>query len=394
MDSYPRDPDFGAPPPSWEDPDDAWPVPPGRRPVPPPPDGRGPARRAPRRPPPPLPAGRTPPGPPGFPGAWPPQAQRPLAPDVGLPRLPRPAPSDSVAPRPAPGVAQPPPWATGAPMDPLAPRLSAGPPSNGGPAFGYPGGRRLSGRPLPPVPRQSRLLALLFRYRPSSHAQALTTGLLIGVLWWFAVSLTLMPLLHGRAPLWSVTAVGDRLPSLLAVVLLSSLAGLLFQEAAVRHLGGEQSSRTGAVPDPAPPRVRVVILGGASAGSPSPSGSNGCSRACRAWTSPSSAGATHCCSRRCSPRSRPGRSSRTTSACPCGRPARAPGSGWRRSTASTPTSNWSTCAPAAPPPPRRCPTTTWCSPSARCRTTSTCLAYAPTRCPSRPSPTPSPCATT
>src|SRR6266511_5919 len=114
MDSYPRDPDFGAPPPSWEDPDDAWPVPPGRRPVPPPPDGRGPARRAPRRPPPPLPAGRTPPGPPGFPGAWPPQAQRPLAPDVGLPRLPRPAPSDSVPPRPAPGVAQPPPWATGA----------------------------------------------------------------------------------------------------------------------------------------------------------------------------------------------------------------------------------------------------------------------------------------
>ncbi len=124
----------------------------------------------------------------------------------------------------------------------------------------------LSGRPLPPVPRQSRLLALLFRYRPSSHAQALTTGLLVGVVWWFAVSLTLVPLLAGRAPFWSVAAVGDRLPSLLAVVLLSSLTGLLFQEAAVRHLGGERSSRLGAAPDPAQPRVRVVVLGGGFGG--------------------------------------------------------------------------------------------------------------------------------
>src|SRR5207247_2163196 len=76
--------------------------------------------------------------------------------------------------------------------------------------------------------------------------------------------------------------------------------------------------------------------------------------ACRAWTSPSSAAATRCCSRRCSPRSLRGRSSPTTSACRCGRPARAPASGWPRSTTSTPRSNWSTCAAAARPPARRC----------------------------------------
>jgi NADH dehydrogenase len=136
------------------------------------------------------------------------------------------------------------------------------PPPRPGPAS--PGGRRPAGR-TPPLPRQSRLLALLFRHRPSGHAQALTSGLLLGVLWWFAVSLTLVPLLAGGAPLWSVAAAGGRLPSLLAVVLLSSLAGLLFQEAAVRHLGGEQGSGPGA-PAPAGRRVRVVILGGGFGG--------------------------------------------------------------------------------------------------------------------------------
>src|SRR5919197_3603092 len=171
-------------------------------------------------------------------------------------------PPDSLALRPAPGLAEAAPapsWGTVPAPDPLALRPTGGPPPNG-----QTGARRLCGRPLPPVPRQSPLLALLFRYRPSSHAQALTTGLLVGLAWWFAVSLTLVPLLAGRAPSWSVAAVGDRLPSLLAVVLLSSLTGLLFQEAAVRHLGGERSSRPGG--DPAEPRVRVVVLGGGFGG--------------------------------------------------------------------------------------------------------------------------------
>jgi NADH dehydrogenase len=185
--------------------------------------GRGDAWPAPSGPVPWPPAGE-----PGFSGAgWPPPA--PHLPDVGLPPVPR-----------------------------------AAPPPRRGAASVHPAAHP-TGSQLPPLPRQSRLLALLFRYRPSSHAQALTTGLLLGVLWWLAVALTLVPLLAGGAPLWTVVAAGQRLPGLLAVVLLSSLAGLLFQEAAVRHLGGEQGSRPGAAA-PAGRRVRVVILGGGFGG--------------------------------------------------------------------------------------------------------------------------------
>jgi NADH dehydrogenase len=82
------------------------------------------------------------------------------------------------------------------------------------------------------------------------------------VLWWLAVTLTLVPLLTGGTRLWTLTAAGGQLPSLLAVVLLSSLAGLLFQEAVLRHLGGHDS-RPGAA---AGRRVRLVVLGGGFGG--------------------------------------------------------------------------------------------------------------------------------
>ena len=118
---------------------------------------------------------------------------------------------------------------------------------------------------VPPVPRQSRLLALLFRYRPRSHARALTAGLCLGLLWWFAVSLTLMPLLDGRRPAWGMATVGEQLPKLLALALLGSLAGLLFHEAAVRHLDAGRGAPPGA-PDPARPPIRVVVLGGGFGG--------------------------------------------------------------------------------------------------------------------------------
>jgi hypothetical protein len=200
------------------------------------------------------------------PPAWPPIPDGPPAPlpgRAGVPagRPPRPGMPGRIPPRPA-------------DRRPRAPWPPAGRPPLPGPPAGHharpwpPAGHHAgpwppAGRAVPPFPRQSTLLALLFRFRPRSHARALTAGLALGLLWWFAVSLTLLPLLSGGRPAWTMASVGDQLPKLLAVALLSSLAGLLFQEAAIRHLGGERGTRPG---DPARPRARVVILGGGFGG--------------------------------------------------------------------------------------------------------------------------------
>ncbi len=104
----------------------------------------------------------------------------------------------------------------------------------------------------------------MFRHRPQSHASALTGGLLLGLAWWVVVPLTFWPLLMGGQVAWSTAGVGDRLPSLLGALLLSSMAGLLFHEAATRHLAGVTGTRPGGRSPVTP--VRVVILGGGFGG--------------------------------------------------------------------------------------------------------------------------------
>jgi NADH:ubiquinone reductase (H+-translocating) len=142
-----------------------------------------------------------------------------------------------------------------------APPARLGPKKRLGPQASTPAGpRRARG---PASPGRSRVAAVVFRHRPRSHTRALTGGLLLGLAWWAAVSLTVMPLLMGRPVAWSATAAGDRLPSLLGALLFSSLAGLLFHEAASRHLDGGRRSPGDA---PAPTPTRVVILGGGFGG--------------------------------------------------------------------------------------------------------------------------------
>ena len=129
-----------------------------------------------------------------------------------------------------------------------------------------PGSGRAQGRRGVGASGRIRVRAVVFRHRPRSHARALTGGLLLGLAWWVTMPLTSWPLLTTGQVAWSGAGVGERLPSLLGALLLSSTAGLLFHEAAARHLAGGAGAGSGDDRRPPVTPVRVVILGGGFGG--------------------------------------------------------------------------------------------------------------------------------
>lgn len=97
---------------------------------------------------------------------------------------------------------------------------------------------------------------------PASAASGVARGLVVGLLWWAAWSLTLLPLLLGERPDWSSAAVASAFPDLVAALLQGSLTGLLWA-AGARRLPSRGGGAAAEVPTDLP---RIVVLGGGFAG--------------------------------------------------------------------------------------------------------------------------------
>ncbi len=100
----------------------------------------------------------------------------------------------------------------------------------------------------------------IFRYQPRGYAAALSGGLLYGQLWWILGPLTLVPLLLGRGPTWSLAEAAAAFPNLVGHLLYGSVTGLAFHALVTFYLR-TTSELEGADTHIAVPDKRVVILG-------------------------------------------------------------------------------------------------------------------------------------
>ena len=69
---------------------------------------------------------------------------------------------------------------------------------------------------------------LLFAHESPDAGSSLAWGMLYGLAWWFLGPLTLMPILLGHAPPWTMQAADGLLPSLLGYVIYGAATGLAF----------------------------------------------------------------------------------------------------------------------------------------------------------------------
>ena len=69
---------------------------------------------------------------------------------------------------------------------------------------------------------------LLFAHESPDVGSSLAWGMLYGMAWWFLGPLTLMPLLLGHAPTWTMQAADILLPSLLGHLIYGAATGLVF----------------------------------------------------------------------------------------------------------------------------------------------------------------------
>lgn len=96
--------------------------------------------------------------------------------------------------------------------------------------------------------------------RPEGLAASVSGGLLFGLLAWIVWSLTLVPLLRGEGPTWSVADAGRSFPFLVAGLLHGAFTGLFFTRLRGLFPGSERVLAS------APARHRVVIVGGGFGG--------------------------------------------------------------------------------------------------------------------------------
>jgi len=69
---------------------------------------------------------------------------------------------------------------------------------------------------------------LLFEHESPDVGSSIAWGMLYGLAWWFLGPLTLMPMLLGHAPTWTIEAADRLLPSLLGHVIYGAATGLVF----------------------------------------------------------------------------------------------------------------------------------------------------------------------
>lgn len=105
----------------------------------------------------------------------------------------------------------------------------------------------------------------IFGYQPEGYGAAVGGGLLLGVLWWIVRSLTLLPLLTGWSPTWSLVDASAGFPLLVGDLLFGGLLGLGQTVAAPLALRAFPALADDTPPAPAHPK-RVVILGGGFGG--------------------------------------------------------------------------------------------------------------------------------
>lgn len=107
----------------------------------------------------------------------------------------------------------------------------------------------------------------IFRYHPEGYAPTISSGVLYGLLWWIIGPLTLVPLVLGRGPTWSVKDANAALPSLIGHVLYGALTGLSYYLLVSLYLRRwPEAPREALGGPPEGPTVRVVILGGGFGG--------------------------------------------------------------------------------------------------------------------------------
>jgi uncharacterized membrane protein YagU involved in acid resistance len=68
----------------------------------------------------------------------------------------------------------------------------------------------------------------LVRFQARTYAATLGAGLVLGLLWWIAGSLTAAPLLAGRAPTWSLGEAAARFGDLIGDLLFGGITALAF----------------------------------------------------------------------------------------------------------------------------------------------------------------------
>lgn len=106
---------------------------------------------------------------------------------------------------------------------------------------------------------------LLFRFQSRGYAALTSSGLLYGLLWWLLGPLTLVPLLMGRTPLWSVAAAQTAFPSLIGLLMYGGIMGFGFYALWLLSQTLYPITATDDLSEK-PGKKRVVILGGGFGG--------------------------------------------------------------------------------------------------------------------------------
>lgn len=102
----------------------------------------------------------------------------------------------------------------------------------------------------------------LFRRQTGGTTAQATGGLTIGLLWWVIGPLTVVPLLQGVGPAWSLAEAGEVFSNLVGSLLVGTLAGLLVVRIRLHLLGPIASPVDGEGVKP----TQVLVLGGGFGG--------------------------------------------------------------------------------------------------------------------------------
>jgi NADH dehydrogenase len=105
---------------------------------------------------------------------------------------------------------------------------------------------------------------VIFRYQPYSYASTISSGLLYGLLWWVVGPLTLLPLLLGQQPSWSLSDASAAFPTLVGYLLYGGVMGGSFS--ILVSLSRNLYPTLEPVVAATEPTTRIVIIGGGFGG--------------------------------------------------------------------------------------------------------------------------------